>query len=126
MIIKDYYIKKDSQNIINDIIKYLINNNINYLYIKESNEIHFDNYILRFKDIQNVKELLFDEFLGIVGTLCDTTYNEFLDYKDYSSHSTYKKNNFKEIKKTENVKIDTKGKSKKLNKKYTPTRKIYK
>lgn len=122
MILKNYFIKNDSENIINEIIKYLIKNNINYLFIKESNELHFCNYILRFKDIENVKEQLFDEFLGVIGTLCDTPYNEFLDFKDYSSHSIYKKSNFKEIKKIDNIKIDTKGKIKKLN----PTRKIYK
>ena len=126
MIIKNYYINNDIDYVINNIIKYLIKNNINYLFIKESNELHFDNYILRFENIKNVKEQLFNEFLGIVGTLCDTPYNEFLDYKDYSSYKLYKKNNFKKIQKIDNIKVNTNGKIKKLNKKLNPTRKIYK
>lgn len=126
MIIKNYYVNNNLDYVINYIIKYLIKNNINYLYIQETNELHFDNYILRFKSNKELKELIFDEFLGIIGSLCDNTYNEYFDYKNFTSNDNYKKSNFKNIQKIDNIKIDTKGKVKKLNKKFTPTRKIYK
>jgi len=128
MIIKDYYVKYDlEQVVIDDIIKYLIKNKIQYLYIKETNELHFDNYILRFKSNKDLKELLFDEFMSIVNNLCDTSYNDYLDYKDYTKNNNfYQKNNFKDIQRIDNMKVDTKGKVKKLNKKFTPTRKIFK
>jgi len=128
MIIKDYYVKYDlEQVVIDDIIKYIIKNKIQYLYIKETNELHFDNYILRFKSNKDLKELLFDEFMSIVNNLCDTSYNDYLDYKDYTKNNNfYQKNNFKDIQRIDNMKVDTKGKVKKLNKKFTPTRKIFK
>jgi len=126
MIIKNYYVKNDLDHVINYIIRYLIKNNINYLYIKETNELHFDNYILRFKNNKELKELIFDEFLSIIGSLYDTSYNEYFDFKDFTSNNNYTKSNFKKIKNISNIKIDTKGKVKKLNKKYIPTRKIYK
>ena len=126
MIIKDYYLYNDLEYTINYIIKYLIKNNINYLYIKETNELHFDNYILRFKSNKDLFSLLFDEFLSKLEYICDNKYSENFDYRNFNFNIQFKKSNFKNIKKISNIKIDTKGKVKKLNKKYSATRKIYK
>ena len=127
MIIKDFYVKYDlEQVVINDIIKYLIINNINYLYIKETNELHFDNYILRFKPNENIFNSIYHDFFNILNNITNS-YNALLDYDNYVIEDNfYKKNNFKDIQKINNMKVNTKGKIKKLNKKFTPTRKIYK
>ena len=49
MEIKNFFIN-DKQNFINIIIEELCKNNISYLYIKELNEIHIEDYIFRFYD----------------------------------------------------------------------------
>jgi len=46
MTIKNIYVPELS--VINEVLKYLSVNNINYLFIKDSLELHFDNYILKF------------------------------------------------------------------------------
>lgn len=127
MIIKDFYVKYDlEQIVIDDIIKFLIKNKINYLYIKETNELHFDNYILRFKKSKNIFDLIYDDFFKILNNITNN-YSDLLDYDNYVIEDNfYKKNNFKDIKKINNMKVDTRGKVKKLNKKFTPTRKIFK
>jgi len=127
MIIKDCYIKNDIDKTINIIINYLIRNNIKFLYIKDSNELHFENYILRFKKYTNLKIFLINDFLNIINSITNKNYNEYLNYKEYTIiNNNEKNNNFKNIQKINNIKIDTKGKVKKLNKQLNPTRKIYK
>lgn len=126
MIIKDYYINTNIDNIVNQIILYLIKNNINYLYIKKSNELHFDNYILRFKNNINIKKFIFYDFFNLLNTISKNTYNEYYDDKDFTIHDNNQKNKFKNIKKIENIKINNIPKTKTLKKQLYPTRKIYK
>lgn len=126
MIIKDFYIEKGLDYIIiNDIIKFLIKNEINYLYIKESKELHFDNYILKFKENKIELDEIYNNFFQIVNSFYN--YYDSLNFKDYYDiNFTYKKNNFKNIKHINNLKINNKPKIKTLKKQMNPTRKIYK
>ena len=126
MIIKDFFIDKDLEfNILNDIIKFLINNNINYLYIKESKELHFDNYILKIKYKKNNLNEIYNIFFNILNNMCNN-YNYYLDNYDNFIDNKYKKNNFKSIKNVNNLKINTKPKIKTLKKQMNPTKRIYK
>lgn len=52
MKIKNFFIN-DKENFINVIIEELCKNNIQYLYIKELDEIHIENHIFRFFDKNN-------------------------------------------------------------------------
>lgn len=58
--ITKYFLVNDLEEITNIIIKKLCKSNIPYVYIKESNELHFDKYIFKFL----TKNILF-EFISV-------------------------------------------------------------
>lgn len=63
MIVKDFYVSDKDY-----FIEYLIKYGISYCFLKEENEIHFDNYIIRFHG--KVNEI--DKISALLNTLIDT------------------------------------------------------
>ena len=105
MIIK-YFLVNNLEEITNMIIKKLCKKNIPYVYIKETNEIHFDNYIFKFftKDIlfefMNMNEQPFpsNELLSL------EPQEEIVKLKD-TNRKKYNYNNIVEHNKETNMKL---------------------
>lgn len=94
MIVKDFYVS-DKAYFIEYLIRYLIKYGISYCFLKEENEIHFDNYIIRFHG--KVNEI--DNISALLNTLMDTISmdkNEFLkvsENKEFIDKKVYQRRN---------------------------------
>lgn len=136
MIIKNLYIINNSEYFINNIIKELCENNISYLYIKDTNELHFNKYIIRFITKENFidikNQINYDDLLFKIFEIAKD--NKTL--LDNESYDTYDLNNLKEHKnyllniklknQNTNIKLKNINKNKVLKKQLNPTRRIYK
>ena len=136
MIIKNLYIINNSEYFINNILKELCENNISYLYIKDTNELHFNKYIIRFITKENFidikNQINYDDLLFKIFEIAKD--NKIL--LDNESYDTYDLTNLKERKnyllniklenQNTNIKLKNINKNKVLKKQLNSTRKIYK
>ena len=94
MIVKNFYVS-DKDYFIEYLIRYLIKYGISYCFLKEENEIHFDNYIIRF----HVKVNEIDNISALLNTLIDTISmdkNEILkvsENKEFVDKNVYQRRN---------------------------------
>ena len=94
MIVKCFLVS-ELEELINYIINYFCKNNISYIYIKETQELHFDKYIFKFftkKEIfkyivEKEQTILFDEIISV----------EPKDTKSISNNTNTKKYNNNDI-----------------------------
>ncbi len=104
--ITKYFLVNDLEEITNTIIKKLCQNNIPYVYIKESNELHFDKYIFKFF----TKNILF-EFISMneepfpSNELLSLTLEEEIIELDDTNTKKYNYNNIIKHNKETNMKL---------------------
>lgn len=125
MILKYLYIVNNKEYFIKILLKELCKKNIPYLYISDSNELHFDNYIVRFidKKITNNKTE-FDELLFKIFEIAKDN-KMFLDDENINEYENYLVN-LKEENKKNNLKLKNNQNNKILKKNLNPIKKIYK
>ena len=101
MIVKNIFIQ-NSFIFIEELIKELINNNINYLLIKNDNyfEIHFDKYIynLYYEERKNIKPLIHEDDSFINSNLLFEYDREYIKGSIKKTRPGFKKNTKKDIK----------------------------
>ncbi|MBQ3021390.1 MAG: hypothetical protein IJD92_04105 [Bacilli bacterium] len=111
------------------IIKKLITNNINYLYIDSSKELHFRDYIFRFKTKEYITESNYLYDLNYVFLIINLIIKESGIYISEIKSNNKKTSYLNELKQIQNS-IKEKFKNNNINKKVlkkqlNPTRKIY-
>ena len=128
MIIKNLYILNDREDFINMFLKELCKENISFIYIKETNELHFNNYIIRFISIEKYsKQIIYENIFNL---LTDNNFYSNIDLFDISDNNIeYNKYllNLKQENINTNIKFKNQINNNKISKKQlNPTRKIYK